>query len=164
MRDIISINRALQLHPTIRREVQMIIDEIEKGFPSNVKVRIVQGLRTIDEQNKLYAQGRTVPGHRITNSKGGQSYHNYGLAFDFAILYNDKELSWDINYDFDKDGVKDWQEVVQPFKNAGYTWGGDWNSLKDNPHLEKNFGHGWRDLFAKHNSGEFIAGTTYVTV
>lgn len=164
MRDTISINRVANLHPAIAGEVVALIDKVEQGFPDHVKVRIVQGLRTIEEQNKLYAQGRTAPGHRITNARGGSSYHNYGLAFDFAILYNDTELSWDINYDFDKDGVKDWQEVVQVFKAAGWTWGGNWKTLKDNPHLQKTFKYGWRDLLAKYNAGEFMPGTKYVVI
>ncbi len=162
MRDTISIQRANLLHPAIRNEVMAIIDRIEANFPPNVKVRIVQGLRTIEEQNALYAQGRTKPGHRVTNAKGGSSYHNYGLAIDFAIMYNDKELSWDINYDFDKDGLKDWQEVVKPFVAAGYEWGGSWKTLRDNPHLQKTFSYNWRDLLAKHNAKDFIENTQYV--
>lgn len=164
MRDVISINRCLNLHPKVAAEVIKIIDEIEANFPPNAKVRIVQGLRTIDEQNKLYAQGRTEPGHRVTNARGGSSYHNYGLAIDFAILYNDKELSWDIDYDFDKDGVKDWQEVVQAFKKHGWKWGGDWQRITDNPHLEKNFGVDWRELLRRYKAGNFIAGSKYVNV
>jgi peptidoglycan L-alanyl-D-glutamate endopeptidase CwlK len=86
MRDKISIDRAKQLHPSVRNEVISLITEVEKGFPANIAVRIVQGLRTIEEQNVLYAQGRTKPGNIVTNAKSGSSYHNYGLAIDFAIL------------------------------------------------------------------------------
>src|SRR5205814_6706568 len=110
MRDAISIQRANQLHPRLRDEVASIIDAIELTWPPNMKVRIVQGLRTIDEQNALYAQGRTKDGQIVTNAKGGSSYHNYGLAFDFAVMY-DKDnngsfeaLSWHLKYDFDKNG------------------------------------------------------------
>ena len=116
----------------------------------------------------MYAQGRTKPGSIVTNAKGGSSFHNYGLAIDFAIMYDkDKNgsyevLSWDTNYDFDKDGVKDWQEVVIPFKRLHYTWGGDWKSIKDDPHLEKTFGYTWQELFAKYTKKDFIAGTQYV--
>jgi hypothetical protein len=41
---------------------------------------VVSGLRTAAEQDALYAQGRIAPGHIVTNSKGGLSMHNYGLA------------------------------------------------------------------------------------
>lgn len=170
MRDAFSVSKVKLLHPKVRDEVTALLDKAEAGFPETVKVRIVQGLRTIDEQNGLYALGRTKPGHIVTNAKGGSSYHNYGLAIDFAILY-DKDgngqfeaLSWDINYDFDKDGVKDWQEVVTVFKEGGWSWGGDWNSLKDNPHFEKTFGHNWRNLLAMYNTKDFIPGTEYVNI
>lgn len=168
MRDATSIPRVQQLHPALRDEVAATIDAIEAGFPPNVKIRIVQGLRTFDEQQALFAQGRTKPGSIVTNAKAGQSYHNYGLAIDFAIMY-DKDsngsfeaLSWDTNYDFDKDGISDWQEVVKAFKAKGWAWGGDWHSLKDNPHLEKTFGHSISDLLAKYHAGDFEGG--YVVV
>jgi peptidoglycan L-alanyl-D-glutamate endopeptidase CwlK len=171
MRDAVSIDRVNQLHPSIRQEVIDTITKIENmNFPKTVKIRIVQGLRTIEEQNELYAQGRTKPGSIVTNAKGGSSYHNYGLAFDFVIMY-DKDnngtfeaLSWDVNYDFDKDGFKDWQEVVSEFKALGYSWGGDFKSLTDNPHIEKTFGYNWRDLLAKYNNKDFIPTTTYVNL
>jgi len=170
MRDAVSIPRANLLHPAIREEIVSIIDAIEAKWQANMKVRIVQGLRTIDEQNALYAQGRTKEGHIVTNAKGGSSYHNYGLAIDFAIMY-DKDnngsfevLSWDINYDFDKNGHSDWQEVVQAFKEHGYEWGGDWHSIKDDPHLQKTFGYSWHQLFDKYNQKQFIPNTEYVTL
>lgn len=139
MRDAISVNRVALLHPAVRDEVAAIIDTVEAQWPANMKIRVVQGLRTIDEQNALYAQGRTKPGHIVTNAKGGRSFHNFGLAIDFAIMY-DKDnngsfevLSWDLNYDFDKDGYSDWQEVVQAFKAKGWAWGvmGEWLKVKD---------------------------------
>ena len=160
MRDAVSVPRVALLHPKVREEVTALIDKIEAGFPPNVKVRIVQGLRTKDEQDALYAQGRTKPGHIVTNAKFGQSFHCFGLAIDFAIMY-DKDnngsfeaLSWDTNYDFDKDGVKDWMKVVNAFKAKGWVWGGDFKSIQDDPHLERTFGYTWRQLLNKWNMGE----------
>lgn len=170
MRDKISIDRAKKLHPAVRDEVIKLITEVEKGFPANIAVRIVQGLRTIEEQNALYAKGRTAPGAIVTNAKGGSSYHNYGLAIDYAILIDKDgngtydELSWDIKKDNDKDGVADWLEVVKVFEAAGWEWGGRWSSIKDYPHVQKTFGYRWQLLLSKHNSKEFIAGTEYVKI
>lgn len=170
MRDKVSIPRAKLLHPAVRNEVISLITGIEKGLSPNIAVRIVQGLRTIDEQNALYAQGRTKPGNIVTNAKGGSSYHNYGLAIDFAILIDKDgngtydELSWDIKKDNDKDGVADWLEVVKVFEAAGWEWGGRWSNLKDYPHVQKTFGYKWQDLLAKYNGKDFIVGNTYVNV
>ena len=162
--------RVKLLHPKLRKEVEQLIDKAEAGFPSTIAIRIVQGLRTFEEQDKLYAQGRTLRGNRVTNSRGGQSYHNYGLAIDFALLY-DKDangtwetLSWDVAKDFDKDGLADWMEVVNIFEEAGYTWGGRFSSIPDAPHFEKNFGLNWRELFKRYNAKEFISEGKYVII
>lgn len=160
MRDAISIARVAALHPKVREEVANLIVDAESKLPVTAKIRIVQGLRTKAEQDALYAQGRTKSGSIVTNAKFGQSFHSYGLAIDFAIMY-DKDgngsyetLSWDENYDFDKDGVKDWQEVVKTFTDKTWVWGGNFKSIKDNPHLEKTLGYTWERLFEKYNKGE----------
>lgn len=147
MRDTISIDRVNKLHPKIRKEVAALIDKAEAQLPANVKIRVVQGLRTIEEQNALYAQGRTKPGPVVTNAKGGKSYHNYGLAIDFCLMYGGV-VSWKVN--------ADWMKVVAVFKAAGYTWGGNFRSIKDYPHLEKSFGYSVSQLLAKYNAGTYV--------
>lgn len=170
MRDKVSIERAKLLHPAIRNEVVALIDKAEEQLPVTLAIRIVQGLRTIEEQNALYAQGRTKPGNIVTNARGGSSYHNYGLAIDFAILVDKDgngtydELSWDIRKDNDKDGVADWLEVVKVFEAAGWEWGGKWSSLKDMPHVQKTFGLKWQTLLERYNKKDLIPGTKYVRV
>lgn len=161
--DKITLERIEKLHPKIRDEVKKILEEANSLLADNVEIRVVQGLRTIEEQNALYAQGRTKPGPKVTNAKGGSSIHNYGLALDFCLLINDNEISWNLNADFDKDRIKDWQEVVSIFKKYGWKWGGDWKT-KDNPHVEKTFGYTWQQLLAKYNKKDFIAGTSYVKI
>lgn len=47
------------------------------------------GLRDMREQAALYTRGRTTPGMIVTNAKPGQSYHNFGLAVDFALDTSD---------------------------------------------------------------------------
>ena len=171
MRDSISLERANKLHPAIRLQVIDLINYLELNFfPKTVQIRIVQSLRTIEEQNDLYAQGRTKAGSIVTKAKGGSSFHNYGLAFDFALMY-DKDgngtyecLSWDTKLDFDRDAQADWMEVVRLFKDKGFTWGGDFKSIQDDPHLEKPFGYDWRELFAKYNNKDFIPNTQYLNL
>lgn len=160
MRDKVSIARVDLLHPKVRIEAAQLIDKAELGLPSYLAIRVVQGLRTFKEQQDLYDQGRTKPGKIVTNAKPGSSYHNYGLALDFAILYDkDKNgtyetLSWDTVKDEDKDGVKDWVEIANVFKAGGWTWGGNFKSILDMPHVEKPFGNNWRTLLAKRSAGQ----------
>jgi peptidoglycan L-alanyl-D-glutamate endopeptidase CwlK len=172
MRDQISFKRAQLLHPIIRDEVVRLVEEAEKLLPANCAVRLAQTLRTEAEQNALYAQGRTKPGKIVTNAKFGASFHCYGLAIDFCLVYDldgngtYEFLSWDIKADKDNDKIADWMEVVMVFKNAGYKWGGDFKSITDNPHLEKTFGYTWRQLYKKYLNKDFItiSGTQYVTL
>jgi site-specific DNA-methyltransferase (adenine-specific) len=69
MRDAISVGRIKQLHPSVKDEVARLIDVVESGLPLTAKIRIVQGLRTISDQNALFALGRTKPGQIVTSRK-----------------------------------------------------------------------------------------------
>ncbi len=170
MRDKITEQRIALLHPYRRNEVTQIINNAEANFPKNMAIRIVQGLRTFAEQDGLYAQGRTKPGKKVTNAKGGQSLHNYGLAIDFAILLDKdnngtyEELSWSTTADYDRDGIIDWNEVVAEFEKAGWEWGGKWRTFKDLPHCQKTGGWTWQKLLARHNARNFIPFTNYVNI
>jgi len=149
MRDKISISRIQALHPTIRPDVKSFITEAEEAL--DITLRIVEGLRTIDEQNALYAQGRTTPGKIVTRAKGGSSYHNYGLAIDLVEI-KDLKANWDFDY----------KKLLPWAQKYGFTWGGSFKSILDKPHFEKTFGNNWRDLLDKHKKGKFISGTKYV--
>ena len=48
-------------------------------------VTVTQTLRTMEEQARIYAQGRTMPGAIITYAPPGTSAHNFGMAFDICI-------------------------------------------------------------------------------
>lgn len=158
-------DRIALLHPKIRQEIESIIKEANTALTGRASVRISQGLRTIAEQNALYAQGRTDKTKKIvTNAKGGSSFHNYGLAVDIVLILDGKTASWDDKTDFDGDRVSDWMEVVAMFKKYGYVWGGDFRSIRDSPHFEKSFGYTTSQLLAKVNKKDFINGTTYVSL
>lgn len=118
------------LHPVVLAATERLI---ERTFAQGVPIVITQGLRTIAEQNELYAQGRTKPGKIVTNARGGYSNHNFGVAIDFVLLMPDgKSVSWEIN--------DNWMTVVRIAKELGFDWGGDWLKFKDYPHLEMTFG------------------------
>lgn len=146
MLDKVTIQRIGQLHPLLRNEALHIYEEIAIALGDSSTCRFTQTLRTIAEQDAFYAQGRTKPGNIITNARGGLSYHNYGLAIDFAFIKGNA-LSYDMNADWDKDQKKDWYEVVSIFKTFGWEWGGDWATFKDYPHFQKTFGYTVRQLF-----------------
>lgn len=73
------------------------------------------GYRSFEEQDALYAQGRTTPGDIVTNAKGGESAHNYGCATDWT---------W-----FDEQGQLHWLE------DKDSRWGQFWSAIDDIPQL-----------------------------
>lgn len=173
MRDAISIARVKNLHPKVRDEVFEAITEAEAGFPENIRIRVAQGLRTIEAQNQLFALGRTKvnpdgktakrPMGKIVTNAIWESFHIYGFAVDFCLLYDKdnnghfEEVSWSIIKDLDADGTIDWMEVVNAFTKKGWTWGGLWRTFKDYPHVQKTFGYTWQKLKEMYKPGEYVA-------
>jgi len=133
-----SAARLSGLLPVVKYAAETLID---RCYARGVPIVITQGLRTIAEQDALYAQGRTKPGAIVTNARGGTSFHNFGVAIDFAVLLPDgRAVSWDTKRDGDLDLLPDWDEVVTEAKRIGFAWGGDWRSFVDMPHFEMTFG------------------------
>ena len=160
--DKITLDRIEKLHPKVRAEAREIYSEVCEALSGRAMCRFAFTLRTIDEQNALYAQGRTKPGKRVTNARGGLSFHNYGLAIDIVLIHDvdgdgdfDKAV-WDVKTDFDGDKVSDWMEVVAIFKQYGWEWGGDWKFV-DAPHFQKTFSHSVRSLLALHEKKKIDA-------
>jgi peptidoglycan L-alanyl-D-glutamate endopeptidase CwlK len=178
--DKVTLERIATLHPKIRQKALDAYTYINnKLLGKGVRLRFTHTTRTIEEQNELYAQGRTKlydsSGKRlgkVTQAKGGESIHNYHLAFDIVLLLDKdgdgkfESVTWDM-VDFDKDGKSDWMEVVEYFKSVGFSWGGDWK-FKDKPHFEMTFGHTWKTLKRDYDLGktftEVINGKTYTYV
>jgi peptidoglycan L-alanyl-D-glutamate endopeptidase CwlK len=159
MKDQKTLERIQLLHPKLRDEALELYDEIVASLTGSAICRFAYTLRTFAEQDALFAQGRSKPGKRVTNAKGGQSYHNYGLAIDIVLLVDkDKNgtfetAAWDLKTDFDGDKKADWMEVVQIFKRYGFEWGGDWKFV-DAPHFQKTFGKSIYELRALHTAGK----------
>lgn len=104
-------------------------------------IRVTHTLRTMDEQAHLYAQGRTLPGKRVTNAKPGQSAHNYGMAFDICFIGK---------YPYPPEDDPRWLQLGLFGESLGLSWGGP-NGKGDNftfdrPHFERD---GWRAAVKK---------------
>ena len=94
----------------------------DKGF----SLRITQGLRTMEEQAKLYAQGRTTPGKIVTHAKPGESKHNFGKAFDVCFTGKDPYPTDD----------KKWKDIADIGNSLGLTPGYYFKSFQDKPHFQ----------------------------
>lgn len=167
--DKISLDRIETAHPSIREDLRKAFMQASDRLTGDVFLRLAYVKRSFDEQTALYNLGRSVlflNGVRqgiVTWAKAGQSFHNYGLAFDIVLVYrNAPKAEFSTTGDFDKDKKADWMEAVEVFKNYGFEWGGDWKNKKDFPHFQKTFGRTWSELLQLHTQKEFINGTQFV--
>lgn len=162
--DLITIQRIAEAHPKVRK---MLLDQYKEAnnlLGKGARLRFAYVYRSNALQDKLFYQKP-----KVTNAKGGQSIHNYALAFDIVMLYDNdgdgtfEEASWSQIKDFDKDSVADWKEVTNYFKSKGWEWGGDWKSFKDAPHFQMDFGYTWQELKQMVDKGLTIKDANGIT-
>jgi peptidoglycan L-alanyl-D-glutamate endopeptidase CwlK len=113
-----------QLHPRLQEKIAELKELCKK---ENLNIGIGECFRSVAEQDKLYAQGRTTPGSIVTNAKGStySSQHQWGIAFDFFKNVKGHEY----------DDIAFFNKVGALAKSIGLAWGGDWKSPVDKPHL-----------------------------
>lgn len=119
-----SVAKLSKVHPVLAKKIAQLIAVLAN---LGMDVRVVQGVRTYAQQNDLYAQGRTKPGNRVTNARGGQSNHNFGLAVDLCPFKNNQP---------DWNDAKAFQTLGKEAKKLELEWGGDWAKIKDMPHVQ----------------------------
>ncbi len=131
---------------------------IEACASVQIKIIVVSSLRSLEEQAKLYRQSRTTReinekiskfrdrgywfladaiervgscnGDHVTNAAPGESWHNYGLAFDAVPIVNGKP-AWRYLH-----AQEQWEVYGEAVRQSGMTWGGDWRRFKDYPHAQ----------------------------
>ena len=141
----LNASRLAPLHPRLKK---LGVELIAKCKAQGIDILITQGLRTVEEQDALFAQGRLglaqVNGLRkkasmapigpkentkVTNARGGQSFHNFGLAIDFVPLLSMGKANWN---------TKDpsWMKVRQIGKALGLRPASEVKPDWDLPHLQ----------------------------
>lgn len=113
-------------HPRLQMLAAEMQEECKK---QNLQIRIGETLRTVAEQDALYAQGRTRPGNIVTNAPGRSysSYHQWGTAFD--IYRNDGTGAYN-------EANRFFERVGAVGVAVGLEWGGNWKSIVDKPHFQ----------------------------
>lgn len=139
------------LHPTLQKLADKLIIECEK---QGIKIKIGECLRTVKEQDELYAKGRTKSGIIVTNARGYlySSMHQWGVAFDFYIDM-DVDKDGKVSDDAFNNNTKLFNRVGKIGKSIGLEWGGDWKSIHDLPHFQlKNWGSTTKKLKQKYGT------------
>jgi len=110
------------LDPEFRKKLEIFEKRL---LESGIRVKMVSGYRSFEEQNRLYALGRTKPGRIVTKARGGYSWHNFGLAADYAFI-SGGQLTWN----------GPWRILGRIARECGLEWGGDWRKFPDRPHVQ----------------------------
>jgi peptidoglycan LD-endopeptidase CwlK len=120
-------DRSEKVIATLLPEVQSYARAlVTKADADGITIKVISGLRTYDEQNDLYAQGRTQPGRIVTNARGGYSNHNFGIAFDVGVFEGSQYLDESPKY----------KAVGVLGMDLGLEWGGNWKTIQDEPHFQ----------------------------
>lgn len=136
---MISSRKIEDLHPKVQTMCRAFLD---KCRAQGIEILITGTYRDAEEQNRLYARGRTVlveNGHKVrkvTNAKAGQSAHNYRLAFDVVPLKNGKPVWGTAGSD-----LLLWMQVGNIGESVGLEWAGRWTRFREFPHFQYLGGH-----------------------
>lgn len=116
------------LHPRMQEQARRVLDLAREA---GCDLLVTCTLRSMDEQARLYAQGRTAPGPIVTKARPGESAHNFGLAMDCVPMRDGKPV-WSTKLAADR---ALWTAYGAAVRAAGLVWGGDWRFV-DLPHAE----------------------------
>ncbi|MEI8032792.1 MAG: M15 family metallopeptidase [Chlorobiaceae bacterium] len=103
-----------------------------------IQIIITSTYRDKECQDSIYAQGRTKPGRIVTNARGGQSFHQYCVAFDVVPMQG--KPVWD-------DEVL-WHKIGELGKSCDLEWAGDWLTFREKPHFQYTAGLTIKDFQA----------------
>lgn len=143
------------LHPDARGKLQ---DFAQACADHGHELLVYCGYRSLEEQARLYRQGRTAlaigqkidklraagfgflgdiiagvgpqKGDKVlTDAAPGESFHNYGMAVDAVLLINGKP-DWNVS------DVLAWRAVGDIALAMGIEWAGRWTSFKEMVHFQ----------------------------
>jgi peptidoglycan L-alanyl-D-glutamate endopeptidase CwlK len=121
---MINSRKLEDLHPKV---MQMCSEFIKDCDAQGIDILVTSTYRDHESQDALYAQGRTKSGAIVTKAKGGQSFHNYKVAFDFVPIVNGKP-AWNDSKLFIKCG-----EIAE---KHGLEWAGRWKRFAEMAHCQ----------------------------
>jgi peptidoglycan L-alanyl-D-glutamate endopeptidase CwlK len=108
--------------------------------------QLTSGTRTYAEQDALFAQHP-----KVTNARGGQSNHNFGIAWDAGLFPNGHYLTGD-----NADEMAAYRALVVQIKAhlTGLEYGADWKSLVDVDHYQLATGKSLSQVRAAFEAGK----------
>lgn len=139
------------IHDLDTRVGNMALHMISECAAAGIEIIVTSTYRDAASQDALYAQGRTAPGRIVTNARAGQSWHNYGLAFDVVPLRAGKPVWGATGAD-----LALWRRVGEIGKRCGLEWAGEWVRFREYPHFQWTGGLTLADLQAGKRPGDIV--------
>ncbi|MGB9702641.1 MAG: M15 family metallopeptidase [Candidatus Kapaibacteriota bacterium] len=133
----------LVIHKNLKDDIQYIFNLIKnKKFPIEKVIPIVK--YNWSDDASMADNNTSAFNYRKVAGKNSLSNHSFGIAIDInpfqnPAIYSDGTISpKGASYNTKKAGTIDEKSFITiEFKKLGWTWGGDWNSLKDYQHFQK---------------------------
>lgn len=135
---------------TIAQDLTEIFKELYDNQYPIEKIRLIDAYDA-DDDASMEDNNTSCFNYRVVEGKTTLSNHSYGLAIDVNPFYNPyvrtkdgntlvspedavpyADRSADFPYKIDENDL-----CCQLFAEHGFTWGGNWNSVKDYQHFEK---------------------------
>jgi peptidoglycan L-alanyl-D-glutamate endopeptidase CwlK len=128
-----TIARLNELYPELARRGRL---SIAVALTFGFTIEVDQGVRTWMEQTRLWRLGRDAKGNIVdptkvvTHAKAGESYHNFGLAFDFVPFDENAQPIWLRSHPA-------YGKFIQIAEGYGLTSGSRWPEPEtDFPHVQ----------------------------
>lgn len=140
------------LVPSVREKAKALVDSV------SFELLIYCTVRDCHEQARLWRQSRSIEvirtkiaiyekyghydlakvlrdvgpqhGPHVTKAGPGESWHQYGEAFDAVPIIGGK-AAWNV-----RANQKIWKELGQKATELGLNWGGNWPKWADYPHFQ----------------------------
>lgn len=161
--DSISEQRLLQTHPLVQSKIHTVATALAA---QNIVIRVVRGLASWADQEKIWQQGRSTSGPIVTYAPPGHSMHEFGFAVDCEPSLNG------IVGPYKPDGVAGSTRYLAMRAIAeaqGLVSGSRWSHPVDWPHLQlagvpasptdkmrEDFARGGLDyVWANYDTGEY---------
>lgn len=140
------------LRPEVSGRAVQLLSRCQRA---GIRLCLTEGYRSTEDQDRIFAKGRTVKsdvpcrhgsetrqpgtcdehplGATVTKARGGHSWHNWGLAFDVAVVDEDGQPSWP-----EDDAL--WRRIGEIGEDLDLQWGGRFQRFPDRPHFQMTLG------------------------
>ncbi len=136
----------LVVHTSVAKEIDDLFDRFYRAHIVFESIKPMQDFNGDDELAMSRNNTSSFNCRPITGASGKFSQHAYGLAVDInprwnpyikgSLILPKNAKAYDVDHCLEHQNCAN-NLVVKAFKDAGWTWGGDWHSLKDYQHFEK---------------------------